>query len=187
MVPPMLAWLAGQSIPVIGLVAFAWSYLMTAVIYAAVAVVARRGHAAILRGILKGASPVTLTPLAVIFGLLVGFLAADVWPSFERARTVVAQEAGALRLASILAGTLPADERNRVRSGRQQYVTSAVQEEWPAMAAASPSLKTSTSVLDKILATLLARNPAGGTDNRPRSISPWRWSGRSMPGASESS
>jgi len=161
MVPPMLAWLAGQSIPIIGLVAFAGTYLMTAVIYAAVTVMVRRGHAATL----KAASPVTLTPLGVIFGLLVGFLAADVWPSFERARAAVAQEAGALRLASILADTLPADERSLVRNGLQHYVTSAVEEEWPAMAVASPSLKTSTSVLDTMLATLLARN-SGGT-SRP--------------------
>src|SRR5215831_8212659 len=163
MVPPMLAWLAGQSIPVIDLVAFAGTYLMTAVIYAAVTVVVRRGHAATM----KAASPVTLTPLAVIFGLLVGFLAADVWPSFERARAVVAQEAGALQQASILADALAAEERTLVKSGLREYVSHAVKEEWPAMASASQSLKTSTNGLEKILATLLTR---GGEGTNRRSV-----------------
>jgi hypothetical protein len=157
MVPAMLAWLAGQSIPLIGVIACAWSSLMAAAIYGAVAVMARRGHGAML----KSASPVTLTPLAVIFGLLVGFLAADVWPNFERARAVVAQEAGALHQAALLADALPAEERGLVKSGLREYVTRAVKEEWPALAAASQSLKTSTNGLGKILTMLLTRRQDG--------------------------
>ena len=71
---------------------------------------ARRGHEATF----KAASPVTLTPLAVIFGLLVGFLAADVWPNFERARATVGQEALGLRQALLFAEALAPEERRRV-------------------------------------------------------------------------
>src|SRR5262249_39660791 len=153
----MLAWVAGQSILVIALIAFAWCYVMAAVIYGAVVAAVRRGHASVL----KASSPVTLTPLAVIFGLLVGFLAADVWPSFERARPIVAQEAGALRQASILADALPDDERSLVRAGLQQYVSYAVKDEWPAMAAGSQGLRTSTNGLETVAASLLTRQLTG--------------------------
>ncbi len=77
----------------------------------------------------------TLTPLAVIFGLLVGFLAADVWPNFERARATVGQEALGLRQALLFAEALAPEERRLVRNGVQEHITHAVSVEWPAMAA----------------------------------------------------
>ena len=104
----MLVWVASQSALVIGLLCFAWSYLMCAAIYGAVRFAARRGHEAAF----KTASPVTLTPLAVIFGLLVGFLAADVWPNFERARNTVGQEALGLRQALLFADASYAFSQN---------------------------------------------------------------------------
>ena len=115
----MLVWVASQSALVIGLLCFAWSYLMCAAIYAAVRFAARRGHEAAF----KAASPVTLTPLAVIFGLLVGFLAADVWPNFERARNTVGQEALGLRQALLFADALAPEERRLVRDGVQEHIT----------------------------------------------------------------
>ena len=106
----MLVWVASQPALVIGLLCFAWSYLMCAAIYGVVRFAARRGH----EPAFKAASPVTLTPLAVIFGLLVGFLAADVWPNFERARATVGQEALGLRQALLFAEALAPEERRLV-------------------------------------------------------------------------
>jgi len=38
-----------------------------------------------------------LPPLGIIFGLLVGFIAVQVWSDFDRAKVAIATEASALR------------------------------------------------------------------------------------------
>ena len=154
----MLVWVASQSALVIGLLCFAWSYLMCAAIYGAVRFAARRGHEAAF----KAASPVTLTPLAVIFGLLVGFLAADVWPNFERARNTVGQEALGLRQALLFADALPPEERRLVRDGVQEHITHAVSVEWPAMKAGDHGPRSAGNGLGKVLTALLADDHADG-------------------------
>ena len=50
-----------------------------------------------------------LPPLGIIFGLLVGFIAAKVWSDFEKAKVTVANEASALRAVNLLAASLPAE------------------------------------------------------------------------------
>jgi hypothetical protein len=42
---------------------------------------------------LKAISPGMLPPVGIIFGLLVGFTAAQAWSDFERAKVAVADEA----------------------------------------------------------------------------------------------
>jgi hypothetical protein len=46
--------------------------------------------------------------MGLIFGLLVGFLVADVWADHERAATAVSHEASALRDVDLLARMFPA-------------------------------------------------------------------------------
>ncbi len=55
---------------------------------------------------LKDLSPVTLTPLSVLLGFLVGFLALHVRGEWERAQTYVSQEAIAVREATLLSRSL---------------------------------------------------------------------------------
>ena len=133
----MLKWIVAQSTPVVALTMLVWSYTLAATAYAVVALAHRFGHAATLRAI----SPVTLTPLVMIFGLFVGFLAADVWPSFERARAAVDQEAMALREAVLLAEALPPEARANLRAAVRAHITYAVKEEWPAMAIGGETLR----------------------------------------------
>ena len=152
----MLVWIASRSIAVIALITFAWCYLMAAVIYAAVTWAAQRGHETVL----KASSPVTLTPLAVIFGLFIGFLAADVWPSFERARAAVGQEAMGLRQALIVADALPPEARRLVRAAVREHIITAVGEEWPAMAAGAETLRSYPRAMAKAVTELLSMNPA---------------------------
>src|SRR5262245_22918899 len=64
----------------------------------------------------KTISPVMLTPLAVVFGLLVGFLAAQVWNDAERANGAVTREATALRTIVLLASRLPGELPGRIRA-----------------------------------------------------------------------
>jgi hypothetical protein len=45
----------------------------------------------------KALSPGMLPPLGILFGLLVGFIAAQVWTDFELTKVAVATEASSLR------------------------------------------------------------------------------------------
>jgi hypothetical protein len=75
-----------------------------------------------------------LTPLAVVFGLLVGFLAAQVWSEADRASAAVIREASALRTIVVLAGSFPKEPEARIRAFVRRHIQEAVSQEWPAMA-----------------------------------------------------
>jgi hypothetical protein len=77
---------------------------------------------------------VTLTPLGVILGLLIGFLATRVWANLDRANQYVGQEAGAFREIVLLARSLPSDVQAGIRQAAQEHLHLVVTEEWPAMA-----------------------------------------------------
>ena len=133
----MMSWIVAQSTPVVAVTMLVWSYTLAATAYAVVSLAQRFGHGTTLRAI----SPVTLTPLVMMFGLFVGFLAADVWPTFERARDAVDQEAMALREAVLLADALPPEVRDNLRAAVREHISYAVKEEWPAMAIGGETLQ----------------------------------------------
>jgi hypothetical protein len=58
----------------------------------------------------KAVSPGLLPVLGVLFALLVGFIAVEVWNTFDKARTAVATEASALRAVVLLARNFPEEE-----------------------------------------------------------------------------
>src|SRR5215831_18404574 len=118
----MLDWVTSQATFVIGVIALAFCYLMGLAAFATVELAARRGH----RVALKAVSPVTLTPLAVVFGLLMAFLAADVWPNFDRARTFVGQEATQLSEVLVFADALRPEIRLLVRREIRDHVRNTV-------------------------------------------------------------
>ena len=151
----MLTWIVAQSTPVVALTMLVGSYTLAATAYAVVALAHRSGHGATLRAI----SPATLTPLVMIFGLFVGFLAADVWPSFERARAAVDLEAMALREAVLLADALPPEARTNLRASVRAHIAYAVKEEWPAMAIGGETLRRLPRELMHGTMQLLAMTP----------------------------
>ena len=59
----------------------------------------------------KAISPGLLPPMGLIFGLLVGFLAAQVWRDGERAQTAVNREASALRSVVLLSAQFPGSRK----------------------------------------------------------------------------
>src|SRR5215213_3205800 len=103
----MIHWIESQSTAVNALLVLAFCYALTAAIAAAAIMLARRPVASQL----KACSPVTLTPLAVILGLLLAFLSSRVWTNVDRAGEQVGREAGALREVLVLADALPDDAR----------------------------------------------------------------------------
>jgi ABC-type uncharacterized transport system permease subunit len=75
-------WLLNLSLPVMALVVFTASYLVGAAVYWVVTSLAVDDRARAF----KALSPGMLPPLGIIFGLLVGFVAVQVWSDFDRAK-----------------------------------------------------------------------------------------------------
>src|SRR6202020_3275950 len=99
----LIHWIESQSISAIIGIVFALCYAAAGVVFGFAAALSRRHIAEQLKTI----SPVTLTPLAVILGLLIVFLAARVWENVGRANEYIGQEAGALSKVMLLANALP--------------------------------------------------------------------------------
>jgi hypothetical protein len=81
----------------------------------------------------KGMSPGMLPPLGIMFGLLVGFTAAQVWADFEKAKLAVSTEASALRSYVLFASKFP-DQQAQLRDLVSKHIDEVVNKEWPAMA-----------------------------------------------------
>jgi uncharacterized protein DUF4239 len=105
-------------------------YLVTAAIYLIVTGLAVDDQARAF----KALSPGMLPPLGIIFGLLVGFVAVQVWSDFDKAKAAIASEASALRGVVLLADSFPEEQRSRLRSLVNRHIDEAVHQEWPAMA-----------------------------------------------------
>src|SRR6478735_624241 len=86
----------------------------------------------------KAVSPGLLPVLGVLFALLVGFIAVEVWNTFDRAKTAVATEASALRAVVLLAGNFPEEQKTRIDALINRHIEVAIHQEWPALAVAMP-------------------------------------------------
>jgi hypothetical protein len=95
----MIEGLYNLPVALMALAIFAVTYVAAAGIYWAVTRLAVDDRARAF----KALSPGMLPPLGIIFGLLVAFVAAQVWSDFDRARVAVASEASALRGVVLLA------------------------------------------------------------------------------------
>jgi Protein of unknown function (DUF4239) len=123
-------WLLNLPVLAMGAVILGLTYLATAGIYWVVTwlAVGERARA------FKAISPGMLPPLSVVFALLVGFLAAQVWSENERANAAVNREASALRDAVLVSNAFPGEAETRLRELIRAYIQDAATREWPAMA-----------------------------------------------------
>jgi Protein of unknown function (DUF4239) len=149
-------WLLNLPIPWMALVIFAAIYLVTAVIYLIVIGLAKDDQARAF----KALSPGMLPPLGIIFGLLVGFIAVQVWNDFDRAKVAVASEASALRGVLLLAESFPEEQKSRLRALVNRHIEEAVKQEWPAMAEQRATLATLPRALMETLQVALTLKPA---------------------------
>ena len=99
----MSDWLLNLPVLWLAVVVFAATYLLTAVVYWVVTRLAANDRARAF----KAVSPGMLPPLGILFALLVGFIAVEVWNNYDKAKVAVASEASALRAVVLLAGTFP--------------------------------------------------------------------------------
>ena len=147
----MIDWLHSLSIVALVVVVCAATALVTVAIYFAVTRLA-----AGQRDSLSGVSPGMLPPLALVFGLLVGFLAAEVWSNSSSAQGAVDNEAGALRSVDLLDREFPDADQQRIDTAIRQYIQQTVTHEWPAMARQNATLVVTSPELALALQLALA-------------------------------
>jgi hypothetical protein len=151
----MIDWLVGLQLEWLALVVVAATAVVTAAIYGLVVALAVGDRARSF----KGVSPGMLPPIGLVFGLLVGFLAAGVWDNSDKAQAAVNQEASSLRSAVLLAAGLPAQARARVDDLIRRHIEEAATSEWPAMAHGRATLAFVPVSLAQALDVTLAVRP----------------------------
>ncbi|MGA7326481.1 MAG: DUF4239 domain-containing protein [Rhodomicrobium sp.] len=151
----MVSWIESQPTPVITVLVFSFCYALAAAIFGAAVLLSRRP----VGDELKTLSPVTLTPLAVILGLLIAFLASRVWENANHAGSYVGQEASALSKAIRFADALPPEVRTKVRTAVKQHVDLVVAHDWPEMAAMRLNPRVEAAGLINAINGLLAFTP----------------------------
>jgi hypothetical protein len=151
----MILWIESQNTTIIALLVSGLLYLLAATVFVGTGMVSRRSVAAAF----KATTPVMLTPLAVIAGLLIAFLASRVWSNVDRANAFVAQEASAISEVVLLSDTLPGDVSATVRDAIKRHIRFVETEDWPAMAKGNANLRLWPSGLRDAMIALLAYRP----------------------------
>src|SRR5262249_22155349 len=139
----------------LALVVFGVTFLVSAAIYATVRVLAK-GEVA--RGF-KGIAPGLLSPLGVLFGLLVVFTASEVFTDNQEANATVNREATGLRAALVLSESLPRDQGAHLRAQIDHYIQEVTTREWPMMAAGTATLGSTAPYLPRALLSILTAAP----------------------------
>jgi hypothetical protein len=145
-------WLHSLSIFSLLLVTCAAAALVTVAIYLMVTRLAAAGQ----RDTLTAVSPGLLPPMALVFGLLIGFLAAGVWTNNSNAQQAVDSEASALRSVDLLDRAFPAADQRRLDLLIRSYIEQVVAHEWPAMAHQNATLVTAPPQMALALQVALA-------------------------------
>src|SRR5262245_8192758 len=151
----MSDWLHNLPTLWMALLVFGCTYLVTAAIYAVVAVfaVGERSRS------FKAISPGLLSPLGIIFGLFVAFTAAQVWSDNEKAQAEIDREASALRNVLIIATAFPKESEAQLRELIRRYIADVATQEWPMMAQGTATLRAIPGVLAEALQATFALNP----------------------------
>ena len=152
----MADWL--YELPVIWMtvVIFAGTYAIAAAIYGIVVGLAAGERARAFKAI----SPGILSPLGIIFGLFVAFVAAQVWGDSDRASAAVTREASALRAVVLLAASFPGEQEFALRALVRRHIDEIVTHEWPAMGRHQVTLTMAPPTLVEALRVALAMKPA---------------------------
>lgn len=161
----MTDWLLNLPLPGMALLVFLATYLVAGGVYWVVTKLAATewGRA------FKAVSPGMLPPLGILFALIIGFIAVEVWSSFDKAKAAVTAEASALRSAVLLAESFPQEQKTRLHGLISRHVEVAVNEEWPEMAQQRATLSLLPTALIGALHDTLSMEAA---DDRQRIAQP---------------
>jgi hypothetical protein len=158
-------WLLNLPVLWMAVVVFAATYLLAASVFWVVTRLAVNDRARAF----KAVSPGMLPPLGILFALLVGFIAVEVWNNYEKAKVAVATEASALRAVVLLAGTFPEEQKTRIYALIDRHIEVAVNEGWPAMARRRLTLSTLPTALTAALHETLTLKPADDSQRTAQS------------------
>ena len=125
----LLLWIESQPAIIIALIAFGACYLCAATIFGIARVLVSQRIATEL----KATTPVMLTPLSVLTGLVIAFVASRVWINFDHAHAIVRDEARSIEKIVTLADRFPQNVETDLRHGIGEYLQFVKQESWPAM------------------------------------------------------
>ena len=125
----MSDWLHNLPVAWMALLVFTVMYLVAGIICWLVLALAVGERARAFKSLSGGLLP----PLGIIFGLLVSFVAIQVWADNERASAAVNREASSLRAVVLLAASFPGESEARLRALIHRQIEDAVTQEWPAM------------------------------------------------------
>ena len=151
----MIDWLHGLPFLWLIVVVFGVTYLVAG----AIAFVVLRMAVGERARTFSAVSPGLLPPLGVVFGLVVGFIAVQVWNDVGRAQTAVDREASALRSVILLDESFPNAQQAKMRALVRQHVQEAVNDEWPAMAEQHADLTAVPTSLAQALQLAIALEP----------------------------
>ena len=152
----MADWFLNLPVPWMALTVFVATFLIAYGVYLVVTRLAETEWARAFKAVSPGVLPV----LGVLFALLVGFIAVEVWNSFDKAKTAVATEASALRAVVLLADNLPEEQRTRIDALINRHIEEVVNKEWPEMAQQRATLSPLATHLIEALHTVFALKPA---------------------------
>jgi hypothetical protein len=153
----MREWLLELPLFWMGFAIFLATFLVAALVYWSVVRLTRNETNAVA---FKAVSPGMLPPLGIIFGLLIGFTAAQVWGDFDRAKLAVANEASGLRSVLLLATAFPPEQASRLRTLIGRHIEHAINEEWHAMAEHHATFAMRPTMLMEALQATLTLKPA---------------------------
>lgn len=152
----MFDWIESQTTFLTALIVFSVCYAVAAALFGVTIKLSHRPVGDKLRTI----SHATLTPLAVIFGLLVGFLAARIWDNAESAKRYVENEASALSEALLFAEALPPEITSKVHAAIKRHIRYVITREWQDMSSERATPRTRPEGLVDAIAALLAFKPS---------------------------
>jgi hypothetical protein len=153
----MSDWIHSLPVGWMAVVVFGGTYVGAAAIYSLVMALAVGERARAFKAISPGVLPI----LGIIFGLLVAFVAANVWGDVDRANTAVNREASALRAVVLLSGAFPGEAEGRLRGLIHRHIQEAQTNEWPAMARRRATLTVIPTPLAEALQTTLTLTSHG--------------------------
>ena len=151
----MADWFLNLPVAWMALIVFAATSLIAGGVYLVVTRLADTEWARAFKAVSPGLLPCRAFPR-----LLIGFIAVEVWSTFDKAKTAVATEASALRAVVLLARNFPEEQRTHIDALINRHIEVAVQQEWPEMAHQRATLSPLPTHLIEALDNAFALKPA---------------------------
>jgi multisubunit Na+/H+ antiporter MnhC subunit len=161
----MADWFLNLPVSWMAVIVFMATFLIACGVYLVVTRLAETEWARAFKAVSPGLLPV----LGVLFALLVGFIAVEVWNTFDKAKTAVTSEASALRAVVLLARNFPDEQRTQIEALINRHIDEAVDKEWPEMAHQQQTLAPLAAHLIEALHVAFALKPA---DDLQRAVQP---------------